>query len=226
MLYFNKNSTSKTTKQKFNDLMKDFNLIFPDGNRNAGGAQFFKHIYEKNLTKSDFFLYNTFYCGVSGSPIDPDRQSKYDYVQVTGRIPQRGVTNNTGEIIYGKYYRCCWPCICDIMRHEHVIVEKFNAKLKNGNFDVDVLTISDPCKNKNKIPQEITSWKCNDSNMCSNCIHTKSGRVIIALLHSSTKNKPKQFDNSIKICTERNNTLPDNLQGGMGDLFVKLSSYN
>ena len=27
-------------------------------------------------------LYNTFYCGVSGSPIDPNRGKVYDYVKL------------------------------------------------------------------------------------------------------------------------------------------------
>lgn len=59
----------KYKKELFNNLMKDFKNIFPDNNRNAGGVQFFHHILNNiRPNKSDFDLYNTFYCAVSGSP--------------------------------------------------------------------------------------------------------------------------------------------------------------
>ena len=54
--------------------MSAFYEIFPDKNRNAGGPQFFHYIANLNLSKDDFEMYNSFYCGVSGSPIDPKRK--------------------------------------------------------------------------------------------------------------------------------------------------------
>ena len=44
--------------------------------------QFFKHIVDLGLSKADFELYNTFYCGVSGSPVSPDRGKVSDYIVV------------------------------------------------------------------------------------------------------------------------------------------------
>jgi hypothetical protein len=64
--------------EKYENLMKDFNTIFPDRNRNSGGPQFFKHIVDMNTNKHDFELYNSFYCGVSGSPVDPKRGKVFD----------------------------------------------------------------------------------------------------------------------------------------------------
>ena len=201
--------------EMFNELMSSFQDIFPDMNRNSGGAQFFKHIYDKNLSKVDFDIYNTFYCGVSGSPIDPKRSKVFDYVKVK---------DISGNAVYGKYYRCCWPCICDITRWPHVMVEKFTASLKDGDFDIDVLTIKDPCnpKRDNNIPSEVTSFNC-VGNETSNAVFTNSGRIIFAVLHDVTDTKPDGVDDSIKQCIDRNNTDPNDLQGGMGDIFVKMA---
>ena len=64
-------------QEHFDRLMSQFNVIFPSkdgrGNRNAGGPQFYKFISEMGLSIEEFKLYNQFYCGVSGSPIDPNR---------------------------------------------------------------------------------------------------------------------------------------------------------
>ena len=213
-IYKTSNVVSDAKKEEmFNELMSSFQDIFPDRNRNSGGAQFFKHIYDKNLSKADFDIYNTFYCGVSGSPIDPKRSKVFDYVKVK---------DISGNSVYGKYYRCCWPCICDITRWPYVMVEKFTASLKDGDFDIDVLTIKDPCNNKNDIPSEVTSFNC-VSNKTSNAVFTNSGRIIFAVLHDVTAVKPDAVDDSITQCIDRNNTDPNDLQGGMGDIFVKLA---
>ena len=51
--------------------------MFGDGNRNAGGVQFFHHIINKmNPTEEEFDKYNQFYCGVSGSVVEPGSYHK------------------------------------------------------------------------------------------------------------------------------------------------------
>ena len=216
-LYCHLYTLKKDKPVSFKSLMDDFTTIFPDNNRNAGGSQFFHHIVnmKDKLTKENYLLYNTYYCGVSGSPIDPKRGDTYDYVKVKKK--------NKKEYI-GKYYRCCWPCICDIMKY--TIAEDFTIKLKDGSFKHTVLTINDPCKYEEKIPDEISSYKCINKKT-NNGIHTKSGRLIIAILHDAKlykKSKHKKLlENVNNICKERLNTLPNDLQGGMGDIFVKLS---
>ena len=45
------------------------------------------------LTKENYFKYHTFYCGVSGSPIDPERKDRYDYVKVNISIKKNILEN-------------------------------------------------------------------------------------------------------------------------------------
>lgn len=195
----------------FEDLMKSFNEIFPDGNRNAGGPQFFKHIVDLGLSKDNFELYNSFYCGVSGSPVSPDRGKVYDYIVVK---------DMDGNDVRGKYYRCCWPCLCDVMKYTRV--DKFDITLDGQKRTYDVLTIKDPCCNESEIPKSVTAYNCK-SNKTQNGIYSRSGRLIFALFYTDDKGQTKDIDSVLDQCKERMETPPDELQGGMGDIFVKLS---
>ena len=201
----------------YNILYGDYRNIFPDMNRNAGGVQFFEYVMTKNPTKKDFEIYTTFFCGVSGSLIDPDRDGIFDYVVLKD-------LNN--KEIHGKYYRCCSPCLCDIRKYSRV--EKMNIKLKDGTYPYYVITIPDPCKNKKKIPDEVSSFVCKNKKT-QNGIFSLSGRLIINILHegkpyqASSQDMKKHFDTLLQNCKERNSMKPDELQYGMGDIFVKLS---
>ena len=63
-------STASDIKGKYyQSLSKDWRSIFPDGNRNAGGPKFYKHISDKYKNFSEFKEYNKHYCAVSGSLI-------------------------------------------------------------------------------------------------------------------------------------------------------------
>ena len=204
-------------KELYKKLLLDFNTIFKDGNRNAGGAQFYHHIINNlDPTIEEYKIYNQLYCSVSGSPIDYGRSDNYDEIIMNDLDDQK---------IYGKYYRCCWPCICDIMKYGKV--QEYDIKLKDGVFNHYVLTIEDPCKNENKIPKEVTSFIC-ENGVTSNAIKTSDGRIIIGILHDAVKYDPSNhnIDKSLKKCEKRMNTDPDNLKGGMGDIFVKLSLVN
>ena len=207
------NDTDMTERsEKYEKLMNDFDTIFPDRNRNSGGPQFFKHIVDMNLNKHDFELYNSFYCGVSGSPVDPKRDNVYDYVIVK---------DLDGNDIYGKYYRCCWPCLCDIMKYAKV--DKYDIVLNGSMVTYDVLTIEDPCCDISKIPKSVTGFKC-ENGKTQNGVYSRNGRLIFALFYD-TKIATESDDISdvLERCSERMNTRPDDLQGGMGDIFVKLS---
>jgi uncharacterized protein (DUF2237 family) len=198
--------------EKYENLMKDFNTIFPDRNRNAGGPQFFKHIVDMNLNKHDFELYNSFYCGVSGSPVDPKRSNVFDYVVVK---------DLEGNDIYGKYYRCCWPCLCDIMKYAKV--DKYDANLNDTCVTYDVLTIDDPCCNISKIPKSVSSFEC-ENGKTQNGVYSRNGRLIFALFYDTKiATESDNINDVLKRCKERMDTMPDDLQGGMGDIFVKLS---
>ena len=204
----------------FQELMSHFTTIFPSNNRNAGGVQFFEYILN-NIAESheDFKLYNTFFCSVSGSPIHPNRQNAFNYIV----LPD--LDNN---LLYGKFYRCCSPCVCDIARDENIKVEIYPITLNNITEDYYVMTINDPCSNMEDIPSEVTSFTC-ENNQTQNGIHTESGRLIIGILHdaepfdpnNSTMNTNNETNES--QCLQRNNTPTNELVGGMGDIFVVLS---
>ena len=116
--------------------MSEFDTIFPTRNRNAGGPQFYHHIYshKENLTKELFLLYNTFYCGVSGSPIDPSRGKVYDYVKMN-HIDGRTFVGYIIDAV-GLVSRTLWA---------HAKVEHHTISLNDGPFEHMVITIDDPC---------------------------------------------------------------------------------
>ncbi len=207
--------TNDEKKEHFDRLMSQFNVIFPSkngrGNRNAGGPQFYKFISEMGLSIEEFKLYNQFYCGVSGSPIDPNR---------TNIVKNISVKTLDGNEIVGSYYHCCWPCLCDIMKYARV--EEHTITLSDGDYTHNVLTIEDPCQKEEKIPQSVTAYQCNG--ITENGIRTSSGRLIFALLHEALPDDSLEF--STNQCQERMNTDPDDLRGGMGDIFVKLAIIN
>ena len=206
---------SVDSKELYDKLMKDFDVIFPDRNRNSGGGQFYDHIVnEIQPNYREFLEYNKMYCAVSGSPIDPGRQDPFRNIVIE---------SVDGSKYYGKQYICCWPCVCDIVKYVKVETHEYR-----GNRIV-VFVIDDPCSNESDIPNEVSAFKCKNGKT-TNGVHTESGRLIVGLLH-----EPETYDVSNsqhtdaekdvdKLCESRNSMEPDELQGGMGDIFVKL--YN
>jgi len=188
--------------------------IFPDRNRNAGGPMFYKKISEisGDFTEEEFNLHHTFYCGVSGSVIKSDGQ--YDYIKVHGL---------DGNEYYGRYYRCCWPCLCDIMKY--VYVDKHTVQLKDKEYEHYVLVIGDPCNKE--LPDEVSGYKCMNKET-ENGIRTMNNHLIIGVLHDVELYNELEHDieDVMNQCEERMNTEPERLMGGMGDIFVKLSLNN
>lgn len=207
----------KNKNDLYEKLMNDFNKIFSDRNRNSGGAQFFNHIMNYNPTKYEFDHYNRFYCAVSGSPIDVNRKDNKSFIYIE---------DLDGNKICGDYYRCCIPCNCDLMKYSKV--EKMMLSLRDGNYEYYVITIDDPCQNESLIPDSVTSFKCVNGKT-QNGKFAPSGRLIKGILHNGricSESEFKKIDEH-KItgdyCRERNSTDPEDLQGGMGDIFVQLS---
>jgi len=91
--------------------------------------------------------------------------------------------------------------------------------------------MNDPCKNQDLIPSEVESFQClNESTQ--NGLHTESGRLIFALFHQINDNdtidihtSTKTLDEIKQNCESRNQIDdPNELIGGMGDIFVKLAT--
>ena len=204
-------------KNYYKDLITDWSRIFPDQNRNAAGPKFFKHIIDKKITYEDFIEYNKLYCAVSGSLIDPNAQPDFLFVS----------ESKTNEKICGDYYKCCIPCSCDIMKYSKV--EKMKHKFIDGFREFYVFTIKNPCTKKNFPNRVNRNYFCDGDRMNNDQVYNLNGRVVIGLLHRGRSCKKDEID-FIKshqvtgsFCELRNNTPVENLETGMGDIFIKLA---
>ena len=117
----------------YEELRADWGKIFPNKNRNAGGALFFKYILDSSNSRDEFFEKNKMYCSVSGSLVRPGSQP--EFVSVKGK--------DEDGLICGSLYRCCWPCACDVMKFVQVqaLEKTFNEKTEL----IKVFTIKNPC---------------------------------------------------------------------------------
>ena len=194
--------------------MKNFKTIFPDGNRNSGGAQFFHYIANTmKPTKAEFDVLNRLYCAVSGSPIDPKREGRSTFLYIK---------DVNGKNICGTYYKCCPPCNCDIMKYAQV--EQMSLKLSDGDHSFYAIVINDPCVNPDDIPSSVTSFKCS-SGKTTNATISPSGKLVMGVRHDaspcSDEDKRKSDDELGEYCKKRQE---GGSKGGMGDIFIKLST--
>ena len=211
------NISNSSEKNYYKDLITDWSRIFPDQNRNAAGPKFFKYIIDKNITYEDFIEYNKLYCAVSGSLINPNSEPDFLLVKERG----------TNQKICGNYYKCCIPCSCDIMKYSEV--QKMKYQFKNGIKEFFVFTIKNPC-NKEDFPNRVNrNYFCNGEKINDKQVFTLDDRIVIGLLHNGKSCKKDQIDFvkshpiTGRFCELRNNTPLENLETGMGDIFIKLA---
>lgn len=220
----------------FNELMNiHYEKIFPNNaNRNAAGFRFFRYIYD-NLAENEelFDLYNQFYCAVSGAIITPENPNNFSVLKVSDK---------SGNCVFGKYYRCCVPCNCDIMKYAQVVRTKIAIPKNSYNFFYkNLLTIGDPCEKLSetkKLPTETDKnvFKCANKKLSlgyrvdeKGNLTTGKGRLVIGVLYPVEPNEQPLVEQSLKICTTGTKRLysdPNNLQYGMGDIFVKIALVN
>ena len=204
----------------YNMLKNNWSKIFPDGNRNAAGPKFFKYILDQNPTYNDFLELNKLYCAVSGSLISEGSDPSFVKVR----------EENTSLMICGNYYKCCWPCICDLMKYAKVVskMHKFNGDTSPRK--IYLLVINNPCY-KQDFPSEVNKgYFCNkDNSLDTNQVFSVNGKLVIGLLHDAkvcSKEESDKIDNDqisgIK-CRERNSTPLNKLNYGMGDIFIKMA---
>tara|TARA_B100002051_G_scaffold12347_1_gene10341 strand:- start:107 stop:838 length:732 start_codon:yes stop_codon:yes gene_type:complete len=201
----------------YDDLVKDWIKIFPDQNRNAAGPKFFKHILDKEITYQDFIEYNKLYCAVSGSLISPNSRPDFVYLKST----------ENGEKICGFYHKCCFPCSCDLMKYSQVKNMKY--KFSDGEKEFTVLTIKNPCGKKD-FPREVNrDYFCNGKVLDNNQVISIDNRLVIGLLHNSSKCNEQSIavidkdEYTGAYCKLRNNAPLEQVQGGMGDIFIKMA---
>ena len=201
----------------YEDLVKDWIKIFPDQNRNAAGPKFFKHILDKEITYQDFIEYNKLYCAVSGSLISPNSRPDFVYLK----------SAENGEKICGFYHKCCFPCSCDLMKYSQV--KNMKHKFSDGEKEFTVLTIKNPCGKKD-FPREVNrNYFCNGEVLDNNQVVSIDNRLVIGLLHNSSKCNEQSIAAIDKdeytgaYCQLRNNAPLEEVQGGMGDIFIKMA---
>ena len=185
-------------------LRENYTKIFNNGNRNAGGPLFFKFILDlvnssdNNYNFEDLLEFNKLYCPVSGSF---GHSLKFDKI-----ILQDIDTNN---YISGNFYRCCYPCSCDIMKYGKT--KKIKRMIKGEERSFYVLLINNPCK-KTDFPEEVTrEYFCTDNEINKTLIETEDEYLIIGILFNPIKIK-KYDEKSYKIyetCKERFNQIKE-----------------
>ena len=211
------NISYSSEKDYYKDLITDWSRIFPDKNRNAAGPKFFKYIIDKDLNYKDFIEYNKLYCAVSGSLIDPN--SEPDFIFVNEMESKRKIC--------GSYYKCCIPCSCDIMKYSEV--QKMKYKFKDGTKNFFVFTIKNPCGKKDFPDRVNKGYFCDGTKINKKQVYDLNGRIVIGLLHNGKNCKKDEIDfvksHNItgRFCEFRNNTPLENLEAGMGDIFIKLA---
>ena len=204
-------------KNYHKELITDWSRIFPDKNRNAAGPKFFKYIIDKEITYEDFIEFNKLYCAVSGSLIDPNSDSEFLFVEET----------KTKKKICGNYYRCCVPCSCDLMKYSET--QKMKYEFKDGLKEFYVLTIKNPC-DKQDFPNRVNKdYFCDGKKINKSEVYSLDNRIVIGLLHNGKSCEKDEIDFvkshqvTGRYCELRNNTPLENLDAGMGDIFIKLA---
>ena len=216
LIIFNFNSFAEE-KNYHKELITDWSRIFPDQNRNAAGPKFFKYIIDKKITYKDFIEFNKLYCAVSGSLIDPDSEPDFLFVN----------ESDTNTKICGNYYKCCIPCSCDIMKYSKV--QKMKYEFDDGIKEFFVFTIKNPC-NKNDFPKRVNKdYFCDGKKINDKQVYNLNDRIVIGLLHDGRSCNKDEIDYvkshqvTGRYCELRNNTPLENLDAGMGDIFIKLA---
>ena len=211
------NISNADQRNYYQELVNDWNKIFPDQNRNAAGPKFFKHIISKDITYQEFLEFNKLYCAVSGSLINPNSEPEKVYLTEV----------DTKDKICGDYYRCCIPCSCDVMKYAKV--KKMKHKFKDVEKEFYVLTIKNPCGKKDFPKRVNRDYFCDGKDLAKDQVVEIDNRLVIGLFYEGklcTKSDIAKVDShqvTGMFCEFRNNTPLEQLKTGMGDIFIKLA---
>jgi hypothetical protein len=105
------------------------------------------------------------------------------------------------------------------MKHQFIDIEK----------EFYVITIKSPCQ-KRDFPRYVNrDYFCDGENLAEDQVIVLNGRLVIGLYHDGKLCDQASIDIvdndevTGRFCEFRNNTPLDQLQGGMGDIFIKLA---
>ena len=157
---------------------------------------------------------------MSGSLIDPNSKPEFVYLK----------NAKNDEKICGFYHKCCYPCSCDLMKYSKV--KKMKYTFTDGEKEFFVLTIKNPCGKKD-FPREVNKdYFCDGKKLDNKQVFVLDERLVIGLFHNATKCNSQSIvaidshEVMGQYCELRNNAPLDELQGGMGDIFIRLAKDN
>ena len=102
-------------------------------------------------------------------------------------------------------------------------------KFKDGTKNFFVFTIKNPCGKKDFPDRVNKGYFCDEKKINKKQVYDLNGRIVIGLLHNGKNCKKDEIDfvksHNItgRFCEFRNNTPLENLEAGMGDIFIKLA---
>lgn len=241
-------------------LQADFNTIFPPlpdeptGNRNGGGPHFFKYAYDrfrdKDFTANQFENFHKIYCAVSGSPIQPseDTMSRTSDLKLKklSKVGTEDINLTDNDFIIGKYYRCCTPCICDLMKHSVVTDDKVQITNDNDesvddyeSVSLHLILIKNPCRyGQDKLPKyedgtpKAPAFECVNGKVDQTRVlyldeitenSEDSNYLVIGVLYEHPTPSEYNLESNMEDYNCQTRFASDNPPGGMGEIFIKLS---
>ena len=107
--------------------------------------------------------------------------------------------------------------------------QKMKYEFKDGLKEFYVLTIKNPC-DKQDFPNRVNKdYFCDGKKINKSEVYSLDDRIVIGLLHNGKSCEKDEIDfvKSHQVtgiyCELRNNTPLENLNAGMGDIFIKLA---
>ena len=102
----------------------------------------------------------------------------------------------------------------------------------DGEKEFFVLTIKNPCGKKD-FPREVNrDYFCDGNKLDNNQVYVLEERLVIGLFHNATKSNTQSnaaidsHEVTGQYCELRNNAPLEEVQGGMGDIFIRLAKDN
>ena len=107
--------------------------------------------------------------------------------------------------------------------------QKMKYEFKDGLKEFYVLTIKNPC-DKQDFPNRVNKdYFCDGKKINESEVYSLDDRIVIGLLHNGKSCEKDEIDFvkshqvTGRYCNLRNNTPLENLDAGMGDIFIKLA---
>ena len=108
--------------------------------------------------------------------------------------------------------------------------KKANFIFENLEYELNVLTIKDPCQKENFPMQVNKDYFCKNNKLDTDQVFTIDGDLVIGLLHNASECTNEQIASIASnemtgaMCEIRNNQPIEEVEGGMGDIFIQMAN--